>query len=72
MIENFPFIGAGLVIFLLGLLIFQNSGEPFDLMFGLPAILIGISLIVINLYELLAAVLDPQYSRTHCPLCQED
>ena len=68
-IKAIPLIGVGVVVFLVGFLIFKNTGSPFDLMAGLPLMLLGASVAGVNLYEALASILDLRYSRGHCPIC---
>ena len=68
-IKAIPLIGVGVVVFLVGFLIFKNAGQPFDIMIGFPVMLLGISVTGVNLYEILASILDRQYSKSHCPIC---
>lgn len=68
-IKAIPLIGVGVVVFLVGFLIFKNAGQPYDIMIGFPLMLLGASATGVNLYEALASILDLRYSRGHCPIC---
>lgn len=68
-LKNFPLIGLGVVVGLFGFLVFNTAEQPYPLIFGLPLILLGLSITLINIYETLAAVLDRRYNQSHCPIC---
>lgn len=68
-VKTFPLIGAGIIVFLMGFLIFKNAGQPYDLMAGWPVMLLGASVVLINLYEALAGILDSRENLLHCPIC---
>jgi len=70
-IKAIPLIGVGIVLFLVGFLIFKNAGQPYDIMLGFPVMLLGAGVTGVNVYEALASILDRQYSRSHCPICQK-
>lgn len=59
------FIGA------VGFLIFDLHISPFDLLFGLPLLLIGVGMGIQEGYQGLVSVVSPKDNRLHCRLCQE-
>ncbi|MCL4382293.1 MAG: hypothetical protein M1575_00970 [Patescibacteria group bacterium] len=69
-ISALPLIGSGIVIFLIGFLIFTKAGSPYETILGIPVILVGLSIILINLYEVLAGILDRRYNLRRCLLCR--
>lgn len=69
-VTAFPLIGSGIVIFLIGLLIFTKADSPYETIFGVPLTLIGLSIAVINLYEVLAGILDMRHNLMRCLLCR--
>lgn len=62
-----------LVWFLLvfnGWVLWQTGVVWCQLLLGLPLMLLGFSMILINIYQIIAAIFDPYYSRSHCPFCR--
>jgi hypothetical protein len=53
----------------LGYLVYWRLVSPVNIVVAVPLVLIGISMILINFWELLAAIFSLNYSRTHCPFC---
>lgn len=64
----FSLVGA-LMLFT-GWILFLAKESWIKLAIGFPLILAGSSLILINLYQILAAIFDRYYSQTHCPFCR--
>jgi len=68
----------GIVFGLVGLLMI-SSGWIFlkmevgwyKVVIGFPLALGGATLILINLYQIFAAVFDRYYSQAHCPFCHQ-
>lgn len=65
----FSLVGA--LLLFSGWVTFQGKASWWDLAVGLPLILLGASIILINVYQILASILDRRYSKNHCPLCQK-
>lgn len=68
---------AGVIFSLVGVLtlftgwtLFLAKESWIKIMIGFPLILVGSSLILINFYQILAAIFDRYYSQTHCPFCR--
>ena len=60
---------VGFLLAVNGLIFFRTGPAWFKMMIGLPLFLAGGAMILINLYQLLAAILDRRWSKTHCPFC---
>lgn len=58
-----------LVIGYIGLLIFQQKKSPFDLLIGLPLILISIGFIGNDMQSAFLSILSPKYNSGVCRLC---
>lgn len=41
------------------------------MVFGIPLMLMGISIFFSNLFSLYYSITSPMYNRTHCPLCKK-
>lgn len=61
---------VGLLMAFTGWIFFQSRVSWLQLLIGLPLILTGASMILLNLYQILAAILDWSYSCTHCPFTE--
>ena len=65
------FLGASIWIVIGGggYLIFQTKRSPYDLVFGLPLMLIGAGLIINSLSSVFYALFSPKYNKALCPFC---
>lgn len=64
-----PLASVGLILTLVGLVIYQDNGSFLGIALGVPLGLLGASMTLINLYEALAGIFDRRYSQGHCPIC---
>ncbi|MFH0864330.1 MAG: hypothetical protein V1858_04570 [Candidatus Gottesmanbacteria bacterium] len=64
-------VDIGIMVLLAGLLFFQREEQFYYLSIGLPLVLLGASIIIINLYEAIAGITDLNYSKNHCPICRQ-
>ncbi|OGM34574.1 hypothetical protein A3D00_05145 [Candidatus Woesebacteria bacterium RIFCSPHIGHO2_02_FULL_38_9] len=53
-----------------GFLIFQAKKSPYDIILGLPLILIGAGMTINNLANIVYSVFSPQYNRGVCIICK--
>lgn len=54
-----------------GYLIFQTRKSPYDLVIGLPLILISLSFVVNSMWSEVLALFSPTYNRGVCVLCDK-
>ena len=54
----------------LGYLLFWRLVSPFHLIVSIALVSIGISMILINLWEIWASIVSSDYNLTHCPFCR--
>lgn len=54
-----------------GFMLFNTIKTALTLIIGTPLILVGLSLVINYIHEAFSAVLDFNFSKTHCPLCLE-
>jgi uncharacterized membrane protein len=59
-----------LVAAVIGYYIWQQYPVPWSVVIGLPLMLLGISMGVLSIYELVVAIISPQWRRQHCPYCR--
>lgn len=50
---------------------YQDAPSWWTLIVGIPLVLMGTSVFLINLFGLLHSIFSPDYNRTHCPFCKE-
>jgi len=50
---------------------YQKAPVWWTMAVGMPLILMGISLFLINFFNLYYSIFSRTYNRTHCPLCKE-
>ena len=58
-----------LLVFLAGVFFWFEFPSPANLLLGLPLILVGGSMVLANLYEMVVGVVSWRWGRTHCPFC---
>jgi len=54
-----------------GYLLLKHGSTWWIMVVGLPLIALGVSLLLIVLFNFLQAVFDRFYNQTHCPFCQK-
>jgi predicted membrane protein len=59
------FLGIGY----LGCLLFERLPSPVNLVAGLALVIIGISMVVVNLWEIWMRIISRDYNLGHCPFC---
>lgn len=59
-----------LLVGLAGLAIFQSKKSPFDLLIGLPLILIGVGFVLNSLQSIILSLFSPAFNRGICFLCK--
>jgi uncharacterized membrane protein YvlD (DUF360 family) len=55
-----------------GYLIYNSKKTPFDLIIGLPLMLLSIGLFINNIYSAILALFAPIYNKGVCPLCSKN
>jgi len=58
------------VVGLIGLYLFYSSGSPYNILIGLPLLIIGLGVIVNSLGSDLLSVFSPKFNQGICPLCK--
>ncbi|OGH20633.1 MAG: hypothetical protein A3D74_04225 [Candidatus Levybacteria bacterium RIFCSPHIGHO2_02_FULL_37_13] len=59
------------VIGFVGFLIFRSKMSPFDLVIGLPLLIVGIGVAVNSLETVFLAIFSPKYNKGICRLCDK-
>jgi hypothetical protein len=70
--ETFKAVVGSIYWFILGIagfLIFRSKMSPFDLVAGLPILIIAIGLIANSLQTVFLAIFSPTYNKGICRLC---
>jgi len=62
---------AWLFVGIAGYLIYKAIQSPFDLIFGIPFVLIGIVMATNKLWDSFLAIFSPTYNKGICTLCEE-
>jgi len=58
-----------LMVFLVGLFFWSQFTSPLNLVLGLPLMLLGFTMSLINLFEMLLSLISWRWGREHCPFC---
>ena len=71
-------LGEGLISSLIwlfvgiaGYLIYQTRRTPFDLVFGMPLMLVAVGLVINKLWSGFYSILSPKYNRGICVFCEK-
>lgn len=56
-------------VLLVGFFFWFEFPSPVNLLLGLPLILGGGSMVLVNFYEMVVGVISWRWGRTHCPFC---
>jgi len=59
------------VVGIIGVLLFYAKKGPFDLLFGLPLLVIGIGFVLNSLLNIVLSIFSPTYNRGVCILCKQ-
>jgi len=60
---------AWIAIFSVGYILFSSRFSPFDLIFGLPLILIGGGMALSKIWETVATLISVEFNKRHCRIC---
>lgn len=60
-----------LIVTVVGIYLFTQQGSPYNLLFGLPLLLLGVTMSISSFYELIVGLVSWVWGRTHCPICDE-
>ena len=67
--KSVTFSLVSILILLAGYLIYKTGKTPFDIVLGIPLILIGGGLTVNKLWDSFLAIFSPTYNKGICILC---
>lgn len=57
-------------VIVIGYYVWQQYQEPWDIAVGFPLMLLGISMGIFSVYDLVVALISSQWRRQHCPYCR--
>lgn len=69
-LKDLALLAIWLMVFLVGLFFWSQFSSPLNLILGLPLLLLGVTMSLTNLYEIVVSVVSWRWGRTHCPFCE--
>lgn len=70
LIRGLVFLGLWVMVGLVGVFFWTQFPSPVNLLIGMPLFLIGLTIGLETLYQVLVGVISPRWRRTHCPFCK--
>jgi len=68
-VKGICLLATWFLVGLAGILIWMQFEAPFKFIFGLPLFLIGLTMGLQALYEMIVGFFSLRWGRTHCPFC---
>lgn len=59
-----------IIVFLSGLFFWSQFPSPVNFLLGIPLILLGLTMGLAALYEMIVGIVFWRWGRTHCPFCK--